>query len=566
MKRVALYARVSSGPQELSLDAQLRELREHAAREGLQVVEEVRDLAEKRHMIDRPGLNQVRDLAASGAIAEVWAVEFERFGEDNVPMLLAIELGAHGVRCRWPGDGGDGLGGEIMRAVAGVLSREEQRKRAQRSRRGKRDKARRGQVLGAGPRPRYGFSYVRDGKGRTVGYEVCESEMAIVRHIFAMLDAGSSIHAVQSALEAEGIEAPRGGRLWSRDTIKNVVREDTYRPHSPAELEALVTEGLLSEDVLAVLDPGESWGVAYYGRTRSAYESMRSQGRKVEQTPRSEWTAIPVPLADTGLDRGQIERARAVIANNKVPSKVGDYEYQLSRGFLFCAHCGRAMLSYARRYPEKGRSHYYYRCDVKRKRRGTAPPCPNRKSHRAEQLHHDAAVLFETHASRDGLLKIYDEAVAQREERTGTWGDLERRSDLSERLSDLELERRGYLRQNARGVLSDADLDAMLAEVDEQREAVAAELRASEDKVAEAERLRAARDNLVSFYDPVHAEWYEDPDALMPDEYLSISATPEEVRQAYRRFGARFELDGGGALTLRLELDLGGALHVDSTY
>ena len=52
----------------------------------------------------------------------------------------------------------------------------------------------------------------------------------------------------------------------------------------------------------------------------------------------------------------------------------------------------------------------------------------------------------------------------------------------------------------------------------------------------------------------------------MPDEYLSISATPEEVRQAYRRFGARFELDGGEALTLRLELDLGGALHVDSTY
>jgi hypothetical protein len=91
-------------------------------------------------------------------------------------------------------------------------------------------------------------------------------------------------------------------------------------------------------------------------------------------------------------------------------------------------------------------------------------------------------------------------------------------------------------------------------------------IRTHEGAEAEAERLRAARDNLVSFYDPVHAEWYEDPDALMPDEYLSISATPEEVRQAYRRFGARFELDGGGALTLRLELDLGGALHVDSTY
>ena len=60
--------------------------------------------------------------------------------------------------------------------------------------------------------------------------------------------------------------------------------------------------------------------------------------------------------------------------------------------------------------------------------------------------------------------------------------------------------------------------------------------------------------------------WHEDPDAVTPDQYLSLSATPEEVRNAYRWFGARFEVDGGGALTLRLKLDLGdGALHSAST-
>ena len=125
MTKVALYARVSSGPQERSLDAQIWELREFAAREGLEVVEEVRDLAEKRHVLDRPGVDRLRDLAAGGAIGAVWAVEYERYGEGDVPMLLAVELGAYGVACRWPGDGGEGLGGEIMRAVAGVLSREE---------------------------------------------------------------------------------------------------------------------------------------------------------------------------------------------------------------------------------------------------------------------------------------------------------------------------------------------------------------------------------------------------------------------------------------------------------
>ena len=52
--------------------------------------------------------------------------------------------------------------------------------------------------------------------------------------------------------------------------------------------------------------------------------------------------------------------------------------------------------------------------------------------------------------------------------------------------------RKGYLRQNARGKLPDENLDAMLAEVDEQREAIRAELRAVEDE-AEVLRRRAYR-------------------------------------------------------------------------
>jgi len=183
------------------------------------------------------------------------------------------------------------------------------------------------------------------------------------------------------------------------------------------------------------------------------------------------------------------------------------------------------------------------------------PPVP-----RSAQLEYLAASTFQAHASQDGLLRLYDEAVARREEQTGTCADLERRAALSRRLSDLELERRGYLRQNARGVLSDADLDAMLADLDEQRKAVEAELRASQDRAAEAERLRAARGSLAA-YDPMHAEWYEDPDSVLPGEFLTHSegATTEEIRNAYRRLGARFEVDAEGDLTLRLELDLGGA-------
>jgi hypothetical protein len=160
------------------------------------------------------------------------------------------------------------------------------------------------------------------------------------------------------------------------------------------------------------------------------------------------------------------------------------------------------------------------------------------------------------------LLELYDEAVLKQEEETGARGVLERRAALAGRLSELDEERKGYLRQNARRAISDAELDAMLAEVDEQRKAITAELAAVEARTSAAQRMREARNSLAASYNPVHAEWYEDPDAVQPWEVLTHAAGPEDIRRAYRRYGARFEVDGEGTLTLQLSLSLDGrALH-----
>ena len=563
--RVALYERVSTQEQATSgysLDGQLHELKARMEAEGRRVVAEVADPGEKRWMSTRPGLEKIRSLAAAGEIDEVWAWSWDRFGESPVPEVLAVELDEHGVRLRSLDDGGEGLGGEIMRAVGGVLSRADQRSRVRKSKMGMRSKARRGQVLGAGPRPRYGFGYVRNGKGRPVGYAVCEKEMAVVRRIFGMLDEGRSIHAVQVALEQDGVEAPRGGRRWSRDTIKNMVREDTYLPHSSGEIAALVTEGSMSEEVYSGLDPDQPYGIAYYGRTRSSYASTRSKRRKVEPAPRHEWTAIPVALAGSGLDRGLVERARRTIEDNRVSSKVGDRFWELSRGLLFCAHCGRTMKSYARRFPKKNRNHYYYRCDQRHKARGMLPAeCPNRKSHRAEVLEYYASNTFELYANAGMLLELFDQALREEQRLTDPHDGLERCAALRARLAELAQERKGYLRQDAKGVLRDGELDDLLGEIDAQREQVTAELHATEDATAGAERMREARACFLS------AEWYEDPDAIQPHEWPTLGASPEQLRRAYKRFGARFEVDADGVLTLHLNLALdGGPLLTENSY
>ena len=92
-----------------------------------------------------------------------------------------------------------------------------------------------------------------------------------------------------------------------------------------------------------------------------------------------------------------------------------------------------------------------------------------------------------------------------------------------------------------------------------------AELRAVEDEAAASRRIEAARES-ISSYSLVHAEWYLDPEAVMPGEVLTHAAGLEDRRRAYRRYGARFEVDGEGELTLKLDLNLdGGVMNLTST-
>ena len=65
-RRAILYARVSTEEQArsgYSLAQQLEALREYAAREGYEVLEEVADPGQSGASLERPGMDRVRDLA-----------------------------------------------------------------------------------------------------------------------------------------------------------------------------------------------------------------------------------------------------------------------------------------------------------------------------------------------------------------------------------------------------------------------------------------------------------------------------------------------------------------------
>jgi DNA invertase Pin-like site-specific DNA recombinase len=84
-KRAILYARVSTDEQArsgYSLAQQLEALREYAAREGYEVLEEVVDPGQSGASLERPGMDRVRDLVAGGGAYVVLAQDRDRFARE----------------------------------------------------------------------------------------------------------------------------------------------------------------------------------------------------------------------------------------------------------------------------------------------------------------------------------------------------------------------------------------------------------------------------------------------------------------------------------------------------
>src|SRR5918999_3198551 len=162
-KRAILYARVSTDEQArsgYSLAQQLEALREYAAREGYEVLEEVVDPGQSGASLERPGMDRVRDLVAAGEVSMVVAQDRDRFArEPAYHYLLKREFEDQGCKLRALNDhGGDTPEGELTDGILDQLAKYERAKIAERSRRGKLRKAREGKVIPTHTAD-YGFRY-----------------------------------------------------------------------------------------------------------------------------------------------------------------------------------------------------------------------------------------------------------------------------------------------------------------------------------------------------------------------------------------------------------------------
>ena len=335
-KIAAIYARVSSDRQKESgtIASQTDALRKLARRRGYVVPPEwvFEDDGYSGAHLDRPGLEAVRDLAAEGRLEAVLVLSPDRLSRKYAyQVLLLEEFERGGVACEFAqAPAAETPQQRLLVQVQGMIAEYERAQITERSRRGKRYKARQGSpsVLSGAP---YGYRYVKRSEGEEARYEILGQEAAVVRQVFDWYTQDPcSISELARRLTQQGIRTRTGKRRWDPRTIWGMLRNPAY-----CGCAAYGKTGT-----------GERKRVTRPLRGPGKFASRRVRGR---ERPREEWIEIPVPAL---VSPERFEQAREQLEANKRHAARRTKVPTLLQGMLVCRRCGHAY--YRRRGRQSG--------------------------------------------------------------------------------------------------------------------------------------------------------------------------------------------------------------------
>jgi site-specific DNA recombinase len=230
MRMAAIYARVSSEQQreENTIASQTAALIEFAKSHDLEVPKEwvFEDDGFSGAILERPGLERVRDLAAEGQIQAVLAYAPDRLSRKYAYQILLIEeLARHGVETLFvKAPQGASAEDQLLVQFQGMIAEYERAQILERSRRGKRHRARAGEVGVMSGAP-YGYRFIRKSDDAPAAYAIIEAEARVVQRVYEMYTVeGLSIGEITRRINAEGIPTRKNSARWERSTVWAVLR------------------------------------------------------------------------------------------------------------------------------------------------------------------------------------------------------------------------------------------------------------------------------------------------------------------------------------------------------
>lgn len=344
MRPAGIYARVSSDRQkeDRTIESQIASLIEYAKAEGYLVPKEwiFKDDGYSGSNLIRPGLERLRDLAYEGQIDTLLIYSPDRLSRKYAyQVLLTEEFYRNGVevifikslKSTTPEE-------ELLLQFQGMIAEYERAQIIERSRRGKRHRAKTGSinVLSGAP---YGYRYIKKTDNSSACYEIIENEAEIVTQVFKLYTVDNfSIGAIARWLNEHDIPTRKRISKWERSTVWGMLRNPAYK------------------------------GAACYGKTKSTERKkitrpLRQRGgfsprcsSNVER-PKDEWIEIAVPAI---VNENVFLRAEERLEENKRFSTRRTKEPTLLQGMMVCNKCGYSYYRTSTRTSR--RKIYYYRC------------------------------------------------------------------------------------------------------------------------------------------------------------------------------------------------------------
>ena len=232
-KMVAIYARVSSDRQDvdLSISAQLKALREYAARNGYAVIKEFVDEAESGRSAARPAFREMISMARMKnppfQLILVWKLSrFARNREDSIIYKsLLRKQGIQIVSINEPIE--DTPTGRLMEGIIEVIDEFYSSNLAQDVIRGLRENASRGFFNGSHAPFGYLRKKVKDGDKARSTLDIDPDQAPIAQRIFIECGEGKELKEITKSLNKDGIPAPNGGK-WGKQRIQKMLSNEAY--------------------------------------------------------------------------------------------------------------------------------------------------------------------------------------------------------------------------------------------------------------------------------------------------------------------------------------------------
>src|SRR3954452_21075757 len=234
MPVIAIYVRVSTPrqAQSQSTQPQLERLRAYVLAQNWDRAPEhiFRDDGYSGGILQRPGLDRLRDPVASARIDRILITAPDRLARNYVHQVLLVEeLQRHGAEVEFldrpmsqdPHD-------QLLLQIRGAVAEYERTLIIERMRRGRLRKLRAGTLL-PWTQPPYGYRLDPDRPRDPAGVRLDEAEAALVRDLFAWYGAeGATLLGLRKRLLQLGITSPQGRRTWSSAALHGLLTNPTW--------------------------------------------------------------------------------------------------------------------------------------------------------------------------------------------------------------------------------------------------------------------------------------------------------------------------------------------------